>query len=254
MPHMEPIGNSKVRVAGAIYWMEDLEREGLTYGQLLGFLSDCGVKCVCSPIHNQDKYTEEDVRKWRKRNQDKLDPLTAEILSEFDETAPKIGDSKKPHVHMYLTAKGPKGGKGWSEIFEDFYPIAPNRFVKVPDWEWAVNYCCHRNVPEKYQYNVYDVKGFGGADLSPLLSSNKNNKLVTLNEINQAIVQYNIPNFYRLNKWAFETGDADVISCVTGRASYFIGVFNSKRQELQDLIAKREREEKKREARKAASS
>lgn len=215
-----------VRMAGTIIWCEDLEREGLTYGDLLAYLEDSCVEWVCSPIHNRDKYTPADVKGWIKRHESLIDATTGDIASEYEIMVPKVGDSKKPHIHLYGKVSGPKRAAQWAALLEDFAPLN-YRWVKVPDWGRIVRYCAHMDAPSKAQYDPHMVKGFGNADLSALDETTKVSKYQVLLEVNQYIERNRIRNFYRLNRWALSTADVNVIACVSGRASYFKAIFDA---------------------------
>ena len=229
--------NEGARIAGTIFWLEDLERLGLTYGDLLGYLEDSCVCWVCSPIHNRDKYTPADVKGWKKRHEELIDADTGDIASEFESMVPKVGDSKKPHIHLYGHVKGPKKPAQWSELLKDFADLN-YRWVKVPDWGRIVRYCAHMDAPMKAQYDPLSVKGFGNADLSALTEIKKENKFLVLMEVNEYIEKNRIRNFYRLNRWALETGDIQIMACVSGRASYFSAIFAAKAAEKAEKEAK----------------
>lgn len=226
--------NEKARMVGRIFWMEDLEREGLTYGDLVGFLFDSGLKGVCSPIHGKDTYTAEDVRRWHKRNDDKIaDKETGEIAPENVDKIPKVGDLKKAHVHVYLICKGGKFPKDWAKPFVDFMPLDSTRWAKVEDWDWAVDYTWHKNNPEKAQYNPEDSIAFGGADVSSLWEPTKEDKNKALRVVNQYIRENHITYYHVLDTWA-QTQDLAIQNVVFGRNSYFVAKFNSMRAERAD--------------------
>lgn len=231
--------NELLRNYGCLYWVEDLERAGLTYGDLLAYLEGLHVECVCSPIHDKDKYTADDVKAWCKRH---IDPDTGEVASEYTNRTPEVGAPKKPHIHVYFKMPGKKKPIHMSQLMEDFYPIASNRWVVVPDFSAIIRYCAHMDSPEKAQYDAAMIHGFANVDMRCLWESKNNNRLYVLMEIDRAIREHHIKNYHRLNRWALETGDVDTIATVTGRHGYYCAIFNAERQERIDQ-AKRKKEQ-----------
>lgn len=232
------------RMTGRIFWIEDLDRAGITYGQLLGFLQDCGLQCVCSPIHNRDRYTPEDVRGWLKRHEECVNKDTGEIAPEFVDRLPRVDDPKKEHVHAYFRSKGPKKAVDWAKTFEEFFPLDTVRWVKVEDWDWAVRYCAHLDAPNKAQYDPATVSVFGNADGSALFDVKKEDMQAALRKCNEQIRNNRYKYFHQLDTWAMSTNDRAIIACVSGRHSYFNAKFVSMRQERMDKQAEHKRKMK----------
>lgn len=236
----------KCRMAGCIFWLEDLKRVGLSYGQLCAFLEESvQMESVCSPVHDRDRYTEEDVRGWLGRHEEYMDKYTADVKPEFADIVPKVGDPKKAHIHVYFKAKGPKYGKDWAKAVEDFYPIPENRWVVVPDWDKIVRYCAHMDAPNKAQYDPLTVRGFCNADVSALMETNRSNKYETIEKVNQYITSNRIRWFNRLNAWAIGTHDVEIMACVTGRHSYWETILRSKREEAAERKKAKEKAQEK---------
>lgn len=220
-----------LRQYGMLYWVEDLERAGLTYGDLLCYLEGLHVECVCSPIHDRDTYTADDVRAWCKRH---IDPDTGEVATEYTNRTPQVGQPKKPHIHIYFKCPGKKKPIHMSQLMEDFIPYASNRWVVVPDFAAIVRYCAHMDSPEKAQYDPAMIHGFANVDMSAIWEHKSYNKMKVLTEIDEQIQKSRITNYHRLNRWAMGTGDVDIISTVTGRHGYYTSIFNAMRQEKID--------------------
>lgn len=236
--------NEGSRMTGRIVWCEDLEKANKTYGDLLGFLQDCGVQCVCSPVHNMDHYTPEDVRGWLKRHEECVNKDTGEIAPEYVDRLPKVGDKKKDHIHIYFRSKGPKKPKDWAKILDEFMPVDDYRWVKVEDWDWAVRYCAHLDAPNKAQYDPLTVRVFGNADGSSLFEQKKEDKEAALKKCNEYIKAANIHYYHELDAWAIASGDMHIMACVSGRVSYFSAKFNSMRQEKIDKQQQQKKAEK----------
>lgn len=223
--------NELLRNYGMLYWLEDLERAGLTYGDLLAYLEGLHVECVCSPIHDRDHYTEDDVRGWVKRH---IDPDTGEVATEYTNRQPRVGDLKKPHIHIYFKMPGKKKPIHMSQLMEDFLPYASNRWVVVPDFDKIIRYCAHMDAPNKAQYDPAMIHGFANVNMGAIWEHKNMNKMQVLMEIDEAIRKKGIKDYYHLNRWALSSGDVDYIAMVTGRYGYYTAIFNARRQARED--------------------
>ena len=117
----------KARTVTTIIWVEDLERR---YGDhwkkhFYGYLADLRIPVCCSPIHDKDTYTEEDVSAWCRRH---IDPDTGEVADEYTNSQPRVGDPKKPHIHIIAITKGPMTREDFSKLFYDLV------YIKVTAW------------------------------------------------------------------------------------------------------------------------
>lgn len=233
----------QARNMGCLIWVEDLERAGLTYGDLLGFVEGLHMPCVVSPMHDRDTYTDDDVRAWCRRHQD---PDTGEVATEHTNRTPRVGDPKKPHVHIYFAFRGKRKPSEMSRQFDELVPgiVKPNRWVLVPDFPGIVRYCAHMDSPDKAQYDPLMIHGFCNVNMQSIFETGNKEPNLVLMEIEAAIKEFRIANYYRLNVWANQYGDPDVIKAVKGRTSHWVAYFNARRQEQQDAKAKKEAKER----------
>lgn len=232
----------KKRLQGIIVWMEDLERDGHTYGDLLGFLEGLGVPLVVSPVHDRDTYTADDVRDWVTRH---IDPDTGMLADEYTNLAPKVGVLKKPHVHVYFKFGGARAFGYVSEIMKPFYSISPNRVGIVEDWDTIVRYCAHMDSPDKAQYSPMSVVGFGSVDLSALLKQDNIASVYKCLNVSDYVRDNKIRYFSDLWWAVVDSGDLDAISQVRGGAAFWGALLSSERQKAADELARKEREEAK---------
>lgn len=229
--------NEGARNMGNLVWLEDLEKRGLSYGDLLGFLEGLHWKCVCSPIHDRDVYTVDDVKGWKKRHTNKE---THEISEEDLQRCPEVGAPKKPHIHVYHCFKGARKPKDIAKYWSEFIPeVTEKRFVYVPDWGSIVRYCAHMDAPNKAQYDPCSIHGFANADISSIWDASNFNKTEMLLELHKVIKEKRIPNYKRLMNYALTTGDVNMIGYVKGNHSHFMGYFAADRQEKCDRAAKK---------------
>lgn len=202
-----------------------------TYGLLLDALSDIKMPCCSSPIHDKDKYTEMDVRKWIANHTDKV---TGKIAEEVIKAGlPTEGQHKKEHVHVMLCATGPMQ-PAWFQAELAKRGIHVNYFEKVNSVSSMMRYFAHLDNPEKHQYSPFDIHAFGGIDLSPLTKTTKVSNTYKLMEIVNYIRDEHIRYYNRLFDWAVSTGDLDLVNCVSGRSNFFTSYLRSRREEQAD--------------------
>ena len=237
---------NSARNHACITWLEELERLGLTYYDFLGFVEGLNMPAAVSPLHDRDKYTPEDVRKWLKRHEeDVYDPDTGEIAPEWVDKVPKVGDPKKPHIHVMLRHSGNRSAAYSSKLFAQIgLEMNVYRWEKVEHVESMLRYFAHLDQPDKAEYSAFDVVGFGGIDLSCLVKSDNNSKLKVLCELQTYVDDNKVQSYHVLCRHAFATRDLDYINCVTGRASYWTGYFGSMRQDRMDRAAKEKEQAK----------
>lgn len=95
----------------------------------LVFLSELAVPCLVSPLHNMDFNAD--------------------------------GELKKPHYHLLFTFEGKKSKSQFDALIK---PLNGTQTQVVESIRGYARYLCHLDNPEKHQYNVSDIKQFGGAD------------------------------------------------------------------------------------------
>lgn len=212
--------------------------EECTYGNLLNALEDIKMPCCCSPVHDKDKFTELDVKKWITNHMDKS---TGQIADEVLKAGvPVEGQHKKKHVHGMLCANGPMQPI-WFHVELAKRGINVNYFEKVNSVPSMMRYFAHLDNPEKAKYNPLDIHGFGGIDLSPLYKVTKLSNTQNLMEVIRHIKDKKIERYNRLFDWAVSTGDIDLINCVAGRNNFFNAYLRSLQDERMQQ-AQREKE------------
>ena len=236
----------KARTVTAIVWVEDLQRRWGDHWEKkwYGYLADMRTMVACSPIHDKDTYSEEDVENWCKRH---IDPDTGTVATEYTNVQPKVGDPKKAHFHIIIIVKGPMKREDFSDLMLGVVWIMPNKWQRVIHLDTMTRYLAHMDNPEKFKYDWTDVIPFGGFSLKPLTiaKSDEYTKATALAGVLEYIEDNKLRYYHQLVRWARQLGDYDIFCCVTGRAGMFIGLFNSIRQEKQDK-AQRQKEEQKR--------
>lgn len=135
-----------------INWMEEIE--------------DWHVKCIVSPLHDQDTYTEADAMKAKRNGR---------------EVEWKAGDLKKPHRHAMVIFESLKAEGQVKELIEVLGGYLEVQAVNAP--HAMVRYFCHLDTPKKHQYEPADIVAFAGADVEEYLKPSSDEFAKTFMEI-----------------------------------------------------------------------
>lgn len=225
-----------------LVYIEDLEKNGLIYGDLLRFLDSLHCKCACSPVHDSDKFSPDDVWKWCESH---LDPETGDLDMAYVDSAPYVGKPKKPHVHILFMMRSKKSVEDMSTLF-DLIDIRPTMWDRAEDPFSMVRYFAHLDSPDKYPYNPYDIHGFGGIKLDCLVMDDSKSRMHELTGLIMDLIdEKQIRYFWQLVHYIRrEYPDPEMEACVYGKHALFNSVIKSKRQIHFDAIAEKERKRK----------
>lgn len=114
------------------------------------------------------------------------------------------GTVKKAHWHVLLLFDGNKSYQQVKDITAKLNTVNPQR---VESARGMVRYMVHLDNPEKYQYDVKDIKAHGGADIDTLMKPTATNRLQTLKEIITYIHDNQITNFMDLLMYSIQNND-----------------------------------------------
>ena len=229
----------KVRNVCCIIFMEDLEASGHTYYDLLEYLASLHMECSCSCVHDSDLWTGPDVASWCEQH---IDPLTGDVcledmgmhkegegedahvvLDDADKLAnvPYVGKAKKPHVHLLLKGPSQQNAEWWSDLFAGLMEIRPTMWEKCLSVPGLMRYFAHLDDPDKYQYGIFGVQGFGGIDLSPLVKTDEIRKTELHGEV-LAFLQANPDMRYFDELVDALTEDLDMSMYVKSTGAYWV--------------------------------
>lgn len=230
------------RTVTTILWVEPLQR---LYGdkwesKLHGYLAGLLIPVCCSPVHDKDVYSDEDVRNWIRRH---IDPDTGEVADKYTNQTPKVGDPKKAHVHVILIVKGRQDRNYFTELMGDLVYVNPNSWSKVPHLDALTRYMAHMDNPEKAQYEPHMIKAWGGFNLKPIsiVRSDEYSKYCACIYVTDYIFDNNIRYYHQIWKHVKDTGDIDLMSCVRGNSSHWRSVLDGIRQERIDKAEAKKR-------------
>lgn len=234
-PRLATTGESVRNVICLIY-IEDLLAAGKTYGDLLAYLDSLHCKAVCSPIHDRDCFTAQDVLDWCERH---IDDQTGDLDVNYLDSAPYVGKSKKPHVHIGIMLPGKKRAEGFTELMAGLIYIRPTMWDKMEDYQGFCRYLAHLDSPQKAPYSALDIHGFGGVDLSCLLKQDEAEHISDMQRVHDVIVDKGIRWFHRLADEAFASDDLRLKSAVISGCAFWGSYMSSKNSERMYELKKR---------------
>lgn len=130
------------------------------------------------------------------------------------------GEKKKAHYHILFAYKGNKSFEQMDEIARMLHSPIPQR---VNSLVGATRYLTHQDNPEKYQYNISDIKVFGGFDLDGNLAMSSGDKRQILRDMIQFIDEQNIIHLMDLTKYCMsEEAPAGWFEILTERNTLFL--------------------------------
>lgn len=213
-PRLSQTGE-KVRNVLVLIYMEDLERVGKTYGDLIAYLDHIHVRAIVSPIHDHDAFSQDDVIDWRSRHFDKK---TGDVREEDKARCPEVGQYKKPHVHVGIMNGGPLDADHWTAKLDGLLHVRETMWERMESYTASLRYFAHLDSPDKYQYSPFDIVGIGGVDMSDLLKEDNHQTLVVTREIFDYCESHKVKSYRQLFQIVMRTGSMDWQSNVMGRA------------------------------------
>lgn len=108
------------------------------------------------------------------------------------------GEPKKPHFHVLIMFDNVKTSEQARELFDKISGVGCE---VVQSLRGYARYLCHLDNPEKFQYNIDDVKVLCGADYVGTIGL-ATDKLKALDEMMDFCDEYDVVSFYVLSKYA----------------------------------------------------
>lgn len=115
-----------------------------------------------------------------------------------DKDTNPTGEAKKPHYHVLIMYDNVKTSEQAKELFAMIGGVGCE---VVQSLRGYARYLCHLDNPEKFQYNIDDVKSLCGADYVGTIGL-AIDKLKALDEMMEFCEKYNVVSFYALSKYA----------------------------------------------------
>lgn len=136
-----------------------------------------------------------------------LEPDWMEVLNDYhipaiisplhDKDVHKSGELKKPHYHVMLLFSGKKSPEQVKPLFEGLGFVG---MEIIQDGPAMARYFCHLDNPEKYPYNVMDVKTLGGIDYFAFISK-QSDRYAIIGEMLDFIEVNQVESFSQFLYW-----------------------------------------------------
>lgn len=141
------------------------------------------------------------------------------------------GTPKKPHWHILLIFEGKKSYEQIKEITDKLNAPIPQKTASA---RGLVRYMVHMDNPEKFQYNVSEIIGHGGADVSELLRPSSTERYSMIREMISFVRENNIVEFQDLMDYAASQRFEDWFPMLCDSSSYVMSCYiKSSRNRLQ---------------------
>ena len=142
-------------------------------------------------------------------------PVFISPLHDKDKNA--NGEDKKPHYHVELLFDGQKTKAQAEEVIKSFGGVG----CEVVNSSRAyARYLCHLDNPEKAQYDIGEVKAYGGADYMTIIGTMAD-KAKAIRDMLQFIEEEDITCFADLMMYA-SVNRSDWFDCLINSGAYVI--------------------------------
>lgn len=133
------------------------------------------------------------------------------------------GEEKKAHYHVLIQFDGPTTYNNVNEnICNKIGATIPKNVLSLRGY---YRYLCHLDNPEKYQYDVKDIKEYGGFHLELTTTEITNIKAIIIEDIKK----HNIKEYNDLCDYYKDMGDMDFFEIVSNHTYFFDRYVSSKR-------------------------
>ena len=132
------------------------------------------------------------------------------------------GTLKKPHWHILLMFEGKKSYEQIKEITDKLNAPIPQKTASA---RGLVRYMVHMDNPEKFQYNVLDIIGHGGADVSELLKPSSSERYAMIREMISFVREHGIVEFQDLMDYAATNRFDDWFPMLCDSSSYVMSCY-----------------------------
>lgn len=129
---------------------------------------------------------------------------------------------KKAHYHLLLMFGGVKSFEQVKEITEQLNAPIPQR---CHNSKALVRYMCHLDNPDKHQYNVADIKGYGGVDVAELLRPTSSERYELIREMIIFVKTENITEYKDLVDYAMMNRFDDWLPLLADNCTYMLGQY-----------------------------
>lgn len=127
------------------------------------------------------------------------------------------GEHKKPHYHVLMKFSVMKTREQILDLVSQFGGVGAER---IADFRQYARYLCHLDNPEKAQYDVNDVRAFGGADYLTVIAA-PSDKYILIGDMIDFCEANSIYSYRQLMIYARQN-KPDWFRCLCDTATYVI--------------------------------
>lgn len=166
-------------------------------------------------------YPESAPKNWEEILDDKHISFAVSPLHEFDVNE-LDGEVKKAHYHVILAFEGKKTFEQVFELTDQLNAPIPKRVDSI---RGAVRYLVHYDNPEKHQYNISDIRCFGGFDLSDYFQASTQQRYQLIKDMCNWCLDTGCIEFSDLTRFAMECHYEDWFPLLCDNSAYVIQCF-----------------------------
>lgn len=159
-------------------------------------------------------YPESAPENWQQIISESKVPVFISPLHDKDKNA--TGEDKKPHYHVQTMYDAPKTREQAEEFFQSFGGVGCEVIGSTRAY---ARYLCHLDNPEKAQYDIGQVKAYGGADYMHTIGTASDIQKA-IREMMVYIEENDLTSWSDLAMYAAENR-SDWFDALTKSASYF---------------------------------
>lgn len=175
-------------------------------------------------------YPESAPENWKERLEQTFIPC---LISPFhDRDVNPTGEPKKPHYHVLLAFESVKTKAQAQEIFDTIGGVGCEIVNSIRGY---ARYLCHLDNPEKAQYNIGDVRQFGGVDYREIISLASDID-ASCEELLDFCEKYQIISFSRIRRYIRATGREDWAQALRTKSIYISMTLKSMAWEMQSGV------------------
>lgn len=131
------------------------------------------------------------------------------------------GELKKPHWHCIVAFSGNKSDDQIQLMADELNC----EWSRVKEMKGAVPYLIHKNHPEKAQYDIRDIKCFGGFNIDPFFEVTKSERYTYIAEMVDWIKENDIKTFRQLFEYARFTHYNTWFKCLCDDSAYIMTMY-----------------------------
>lgn len=188
-------------------------------------------------------YPESAPENWR----DIINELHLEWVESplHDKDIEETGEIKKAHWHVLILFPSVKSFEQAKAVADSLNAPAPQKTMSA---KGSVRYMLHLDSPHKYQYDMSDLKAYGGVDLNELLKPTSSERYELIGEMMEFVSNNDIVEMKEILDYAYSNRFDDWFPLLCDNSAYIIGEYiksNRHRSRKRDLPKQEKQQDEK---------